>query len=56
MNVRDQLGFHVPHFLPLRLSRCSCTPGWKDEVESGTDGVCRIRVWLGYALYMNLGE
>lgn len=39
--ARTKLGFQILCFLPLRVS--SCTPGWKDEVESGTS---RILVWL----------
>lgn len=38
MHAEDQLEFHIPHLPPLRLSRCSCTPGWKDEVESRPGG------------------
>ena len=28
-------------FFFLRVSRCHCTLGCKDEVESGKEGVCR---------------
>lgn len=31
----------------LRVSRCHCTPGWKDEAEFGMSGVSKIPVLLG---------
>lgn len=42
-----QLWFLIFCFLPLRVFRCLCTPGWKFKVESRTMEFCGIPVWLG---------
>jgi hypothetical protein len=34
-----QLWFCVLHFFLLGVSRCDCTPDWKDDVEFGSSGV-----------------
>ena len=36
-----QLWYHILCFLTLRVSRCHCTPDWKDELKSRTGGVLK---------------
>lgn len=37
-------------------TKCCCTPGWKDKVESGKGGGCRVLGWLGVERLYKQGE
>ena len=40
------LGASSGPLLFLTVSRCHCTLGYKDKMESGTSGICRM-IWQG---------
>lgn len=46
MTIKNGVRFCVFCFFPLRVSRCGCTPGWKDDAELRTGrGIQSVWEW-----------